>query len=385
MMNPTPDGANPNSLCKNNVAGMISGYRGGKTPDEFPIPGDHSHNWNGYYQEEALTDILNDIVNRDFRPVSRELLIEKGTEDINSNDLFPAFTYIDSVYDIGAYEYGDTIYPIAGRRETICSHPIPFDGGESASGDVMLAWRPAFMASGYRVYVGENFQAVKEAGPESPEFKGEQEYNTYIPGPIYRKEQRFWRVDALVDGAWLKGDVWSFSAMKNANGADDEQVVEVTFIVSSEEVKLEGAAITMEGVRKLSSAEGIVLFDSIPFGGPYGYQVEKEGFEELSGTLSVDADTTLQIELRVISGMAQQENQEIRVYPNPARDQIHIYLPVEAAHLEVIDMYGRVVELQGLTIGDNPVKVSQWIEGKYLFRISDHSSIIGMKKIIIIK
>jgi len=61
MMNPQPDGANPNSLCKNNVAGMISGYRGGKTPDEYPIPGDHSHNWNGFYQEEELTEILNDI------------------------------------------------------------------------------------------------------------------------------------------------------------------------------------------------------------------------------------------------------------------------------------------------------------------------------------
>ena len=287
MMNPQPDGANPNSLCRNNVAGMISGYRGGKTPEEYPIPGDHSHNWNGFYQEEELTDILNDIVNRDFRPVSQELLIEMGSSEVHSNDLYPEHTYIDSVYDIGAYEYGDTIYPIAGRREAICSHPIPFDGGESATGDVMLAWRPAFRASGYRVFVGENRQAVAGAGPESPEFKGEQEYNTHFPGPIYREEQRFWRVDANINDSWITGDVWSFTAAENANGAVEESISQVTFIVESDGVKLEGAVVSLNGASGLTASEGEVLFDSLAHGGPYGYQVEKQGFEELSGTLFV--------------------------------------------------------------------------------------------------
>ena len=48
MMNPPPDGANHFSVCKNNVSDMLSGYRGGKTPDEYPLTGDHSNNWNGF-------------------------------------------------------------------------------------------------------------------------------------------------------------------------------------------------------------------------------------------------------------------------------------------------------------------------------------------------
>jgi len=221
MMNPLPDGANQHSICKNNVAGMISGYRGGQNPDDYPIPGDHSHNWNGFYQQEKVPDILNDIINRDFRPISHDLLIEKGTAEINSNDLFPAHTFIDSVYDVGAYENGDTFYRIAGRREKTCSHPVPADGGLSHSANLMLAWRPAYKSSSYRVYTGDSKSAVMQASMESPEFKGEQTINIYKPGPVVKGDFLYWRVDAMVGEQVLKGDVWSFTADVSANGAID--------------------------------------------------------------------------------------------------------------------------------------------------------------------
>ncbi len=224
MMNPPPNGANSHSICRNNLSGMISGYRGGMNPDDYPIPGDHSHNWNGYYQDEEIQDMLNDIVNRDFRPVSFDLLIDKGSTEVYSEDLFPAHAFRDSVYDIGAYEYGDTVYPIPGRRETICSHPIPADGGTSNSQDLILAWRPAYKASSCRIYSGSSHSSVAQATPESPEFRGEQVSNMLTPGPLAKGDKLYWRVDALIGDRVVIGDVWYFTANEYANGAVEDTV-----------------------------------------------------------------------------------------------------------------------------------------------------------------
>ncbi|MCK4751301.1 MAG: hypothetical protein KAT15_29785, partial [Bacteroidales bacterium] len=344
MINPPPDGANLNSICKNNVASMISGYRGGQNPDDYPIPGEHSHNWNGFYQDEDVSEILNDIINRDFRPSSLELLIEKGTADVSSDDLFPAHAFIDSVYEIGAYEYGDTIYHIAGRREVQCSHPIPADGGLSYSGDLMLAWRPAFMASFYRVYTGDNQSLVKQATTESPAYNGEQAYNIFYPGPLSKGETLFWRVDAVTGDQVITGDVWSFTARVNANGAVEDTVSRITFVVSSEGSEVEGASVVFNDETKLTDPGGSAEFDSIPNGGSYEYVVLKDGFQDLSGNIYMERDTTVHLELASTTGTLTPGQVNISVYPNPASDQLFISASVDRVSVEIVDMFGRVGE-----------------------------------------
>ncbi|MCD6354121.1 MAG: T9SS type A sorting domain-containing protein, partial [Prolixibacteraceae bacterium] len=217
MINPPPMGANSNSICKNNVASMISGYRGGRTPNEYPIPGDHSHNWNGYFETGDVPTVVQDIANRDFRPKKNKDLINFGTSDFNSDDLFPEHLPIDTLYDIGAYEYGDSIYNIPGRRLEKCSHPIPFNKGTSNSDDVILAWRPVYKTTSYKVFVGSSEDAVKNATTSSAEYKGEFSGNVFHPGEMNAHDIIYWRVDAIKVSGIEKGDVWSFTAGVDAN------------------------------------------------------------------------------------------------------------------------------------------------------------------------
>lgn len=218
MSNPLPpEGGNPHSICKNNIGELISGFRGGRTPDDYPIPGDHSNNWNGFYENDSVHQILQDVLNRDFRPRKGFGLIDSGTADINSDDLFPEMYFTDSVFDIGAYEYGDSVYNIAGRRYPECTHPVPFDKGTTHSDDIILAWRPAYKANSYNIYLGNSMTEVENAGPGSDVFKGNQTYNTYLPGALSEGTVSYWRIDAVNESGTVKGNTWSFTAGKDAN------------------------------------------------------------------------------------------------------------------------------------------------------------------------
>ena len=199
---------------------MISGHRGGRTPNEYPIPGDHSHNWNGYFETGDVPTVVQDIANRDFRPKKSKELISTGTSELNSIDLFPEHLPVDTLYDIGAYEYGDTLYNIAGQRLGKCTHPIPFNGGTSNSDDVILAWRPAYKATSYRVFAGSSEDAVKNAYIGSEEYKGEFNGNVFNPGEIKASDEIYWRVDAIKLSGTEKGEVWNFKVGVDANKKD---------------------------------------------------------------------------------------------------------------------------------------------------------------------
>ena len=217
MINVPPYGGNSHSICKNNISSMLSGHRGGRTPDEYPLPGDHGHNWNGFFESDVVASIVQDIANRDFRPVKNEDLINSGSSDLSSNDLFPEHLPVDTLYDLGAYEYGDTLYNIPGRRLEKCSHPIPFNGGTSNSDDVILAWRPAYKATSYHLFAGNSKDAVKNAVFESEEYKGEFNGNVFNPGEMNADDEIYWRVDAVKSGIVEKGSVWSFTVGIDAN------------------------------------------------------------------------------------------------------------------------------------------------------------------------
>lgn len=86
------------------------------------------------------------------------------------------------------------------------------DDGAVITPPERLRWLPVTGASAYRVYWGTNQDAVRVATPDSPEYLGEArlpEWSrqlTAIAGTRY-----YWRIDALVDGVPVAGDVLSYT------------------------------------------------------------------------------------------------------------------------------------------------------------------------------
>ena len=100
--------------------------------------------------------------------------------------------------------------------------PTPKDGALHMDTWVSLSWRPGDFAVSHDVYLGDDFDAVNEAAPDSDVFRGNQVATFYVagfpgfaypdglvPGTTY-----YWRIDEVNDAdpnsPW-KGDVWSFS------------------------------------------------------------------------------------------------------------------------------------------------------------------------------
>ena len=302
MMNPPPDGANPNSLCKNNIAEMISGHRGGRTPDEYPLPGDHSNNWNGFFEPQSFGDIIQDIGNRDFRPRNIPLLVDTGTADIHT-DLVVEHSFIDSTYDLGAYEYGDNHYNIPGRRLSRSSHPVPLNNSTSRSDDVILAWRPAWEAFYYQVYFGRSYEEVSSAGTGSPEYMGDFTGNVVDPGKLYAGETLFWRVDAVTEPGVVTGETWSFMVGSDANISNYPVVFKV-FGRSGEGVfPLADAMINTGEQSFLTDPDGlavITLPDSV-----HQYEVSKKGYVSVKDSFlpegELEISDTLELEYYSVS------------------------------------------------------------------------------------
>lgn len=118
------------------------------------------------------------------------------------------------------------------------SNPIPADGALYEDTWVTLNWTAGDSAVSHDVYIGENFNEVGEATPDSDVYQGNQTEDFIVagfPGFVYPDglvpgTTYYWRIDEVNDAdpnsPW-KGDVWSFSIPTNkahdpspADGAD---------------------------------------------------------------------------------------------------------------------------------------------------------------------
>jgi hypothetical protein len=157
---------------------------------------------------DARSDLV-DINYYDFRPaVNAVNIISKGVA-INGLTFFDT----SKAPDIGAYQRGDKIYWIPGRREIKSSFPIVPDKSLNipVSRDVLM-WRPAYQAVSHIVI----FSLLKECLDQCSEKTIKRIYfgedNIFLLPKLKLGNTYYWRVDAIkADASIVKGDVWSFS------------------------------------------------------------------------------------------------------------------------------------------------------------------------------
>jgi len=187
----------PNALSSvsNNLASSI--YGGWFKAELKPIA-DFSNNSIGK-ETETLLEQKNDF---DFRPKAAAAdVINKGKEVAGITNAF-----IGAAPDLGAYEYGDSIYWIPGRREVKATFPIVPDGTTINIDRDILMWKPAFNAIGHNLYFGTDKDNLKLKGG----FLGEN--NVFKLPKLMVGKKYYWRVDAVMkDMSVVKGDVWSFA------------------------------------------------------------------------------------------------------------------------------------------------------------------------------
>ena len=159
------------------------------------------------------------------------------------------FSFVDSKTTIwldhvrfyeGEFDEEDIGQPFA-------SGPTPAHGAFHEDTWVTLSWKPGQWAVSHDVYLGDTFEDVEQATPESDVFRGNQVTTFYVagfPGFAYPEglvpgTTYYWRIDEVNDvdpnSPW-KGDIWSFSippkTAYDPNPADSAEIAGTTVTLS---------------------------------------------------------------------------------------------------------------------------------------------------------
>ena len=169
----------------------------------------------------------NNFQNYDFRPKKGSVLIDGGVVvpgindgqniDMNHEQLYPNQNraYVGDAPDIGAYEYGDSVYWIPGFRYSYPSVPIPGDGATDVSMEYGLAFNYPWKTD----YTG-TAATVTVSGPginrtETLQYPNNVVFETFLPGETYN-----WSV--IVDN--VSSDIWTFTVDDKIYPLNDRSV-----------------------------------------------------------------------------------------------------------------------------------------------------------------
>jgi len=94
-------------------------------------------------------------------------------------------------------------------------NPVPAEGAELVPVDAILSWTAGFGAKLHYIVFGEDFDEVNNAAAGVPNGPA-----SYSPGQLKLAKTYYWRVDEFDSVETHKGEVWSFTTLGAASGAN---------------------------------------------------------------------------------------------------------------------------------------------------------------------
>lgn len=296
MVSEKMNGINTNSIAINNMADWIlnTGYNRGDAPGYLGS--------NIRVGADSLKKWLRDPDNRDFRPMYDDFTRDRGEDFyVCSKGDSPTgfcFNYNRPLLangqspDIGPYETGTENYWIPGYRYPHASTPVPLDGGTSHAEFVDLMWLKGYQAESSDVYFGTSAAEVESATRSSEEYKGSQVHNIFYPGALVAGQSYYWRIDAVKAGETVKGEVWSFSAGRDANPPAHTIEFKVFGQSPDDTIPLQGTVISLNSRSIISDENGEGKLKMIKPDN-YSYSLFRKGYKAEERVLVIQSDSVI--------------------------------------------------------------------------------------------
>lgn len=163
-------------------------------------------------------DVFVGTVSAEVQAAGTASILYQGsvTTSTFSPRLAPSTTYywrVDSFAGNGQATTGPIWTLTTAPAPGTVADPSPGSSATNVATNVSLVWGSAANATSYGVYFGESEDAVSEADPSAPEYRGSQAVARYGPQGVQRGQTYYWRIDANGPGGTTPGPVWSFTTV----------------------------------------------------------------------------------------------------------------------------------------------------------------------------
>jgi len=157
----------------------------------------------------------------------------------------------------------------------------------------------------------------------------------------------------------------------------------ITFSVSSKGSPIEGASIALSGYNSiLTDSQGEAVFTCGNYTKGVAYSVQKDGYYNYTGTVDIDADKTVIVDL-LSTGIEDVDADLPRIYPNPATDNITVVSVQPMMRVQVIGINGSLaLQINANGLNSIIIPVSQITRGSYIVRVVSTTGKISHAKLI---
>jgi len=156
----------------------------------------------------------------------------------------------------------------------------------------------------------------------------------------------------------------------------------IKFYVKEELTPVNNAIIIVNGEKLVTSSLGLVTFRELPVSESYDYLIQKSGYRNLSGSIYLEKDTTLNLQMEAYPTAFRniEDKKGIRIWPNPAHDEINCQI-LDGYHfsqVQIIDLNGKVFKIYNI-VNENTIRINliDIPAGFYLLKMipsNNHSS-----------
>ena len=130
-----------------------------------------------------------------------------------------SYYFRGAIDDVKIYDHALSQAQIeAMANPTSAGMPIPTGNASTIASDVVLSWEPGDMAESHDVYLGTNESEVGAGTVSDAVYQGNVDVNSFaVSSWLAGGTTYYWRVDEVVAGDKVKGNVWQFTT---ATGGD---------------------------------------------------------------------------------------------------------------------------------------------------------------------
>jgi arylsulfatase A-like enzyme len=156
----------------------------------------------------------------------------------------------------------------------------------------------------------------------------------------------------------------------------------IKFRTYSEDKALNNVILKLEGDSLATNQTGIALFQNLPRFEAYEWLASKEGYEDLMGTVNLQNDTTVNINLSPVTINGAFELDKLKLYPNPTHSLVFIESGAKIKRVDICELRGALLSTKEVNNSGITLDLSGYQNGIYIARIYRERQITASLKVV---